>query len=250
MADERIEVQRPIAADPASVFAVLSDPHGHVAIDSSGMLMDASGEPAKAVGDSFVVHMDRESLNDYPLGKYDVTVTITVFEQDREIAWTILGQIRPQIGHMYGYRLEPIGSLHLSPTDYSQQTPHVDPSVVAAIGVIGALIVIVAAINFITLMTARASRRAVEVGVRKALGAGRRDLVAQFMGETMLYVLTALVAAVAIAELALPALNAGLQRNMRFDYLGYPSLLAAILVTATAPEEWPTNTIARTRPLL
>lgn len=130
------------------------------------------------------------------------------------------------------YWLEPIGSLHLTPTDYSQQTPHVDPSVVAAIGVIGALIVIVAAINFITLMTARASRRAVEVGVRKALGASRRDLVAQFMGEAMLYVLTALVAAVAIAEVALPALNVGLQRNMRFDYLGDPSLFAAMLVTA------------------
>jgi hypothetical protein len=61
-----------------------------------------------AVGDSFVVHMDREALNDYPeLGEYDVTVTIRRFVPDREIAWTILGQIRPQIGHVYGYTLEP-----------------------------------------------------------------------------------------------------------------------------------------------
>jgi hypothetical protein len=51
--------------------------------------------------------MDREALNDYPLGRYDVTVTICTFEPDREIAWQILGQIRPQIGHVYGYRLEP-----------------------------------------------------------------------------------------------------------------------------------------------
>ncbi len=57
------------------------------------------------MGDTFVVHMDRESLNDYPLGRYDVTVTITEFVQDREIAWTILGQLRPQIGHVYGYIL-------------------------------------------------------------------------------------------------------------------------------------------------
>ena len=67
------------------------------------MLMDATGEPVKAVGDSFVVHMDREALNDYPMGLYDVTVTIKTFVPDREIAWTILGQIRPQIGHVYGY---------------------------------------------------------------------------------------------------------------------------------------------------
>ena len=108
MTNERIEVQRTIAADPHAIFKVLSDPQGHVAIDSSGMLMDAEGEPVAAVGDSFVVHMDREALNDYPdLGRYDVTVSINKFEPDREIAWTILGQIRPQIGHVYGYTLEP-----------------------------------------------------------------------------------------------------------------------------------------------
>jgi hypothetical protein len=108
MADERIEVKRTIGAEPAAIFRVLCDPQGHVAIDSSGMLMDASGDPVSAVGDSFVVHMDREALNDYPeLGKYDVTVTIRRFVPDREIAWTILGQIRPQIGHVYGYTLEP-----------------------------------------------------------------------------------------------------------------------------------------------
>jgi hypothetical protein len=106
-AADRIEVQRTIAADPAAIFTVLRDPHGHVTIDSSGMLMDATGEPVDAVGDRFVVHMDRESLNDYPLGKYDVTVIITAFDENREIAWTIDGQIQPPIRHVYGYRLEP-----------------------------------------------------------------------------------------------------------------------------------------------
>jgi Polyketide cyclase / dehydrase and lipid transport len=105
---ERIEVQRTIAAPASDIFAVLCDPQGHVAIDASGMLQDADGDPVQAVGDSFVVHMDRESLNDFPqLGKYDVTVEIGEFEEDRLISWTILGQIRPQIGHVYGYRLEP-----------------------------------------------------------------------------------------------------------------------------------------------
>jgi polyketide cyclase/dehydrase/lipid transport protein len=102
-----IEVQRTIAAPPADVFALLCDPQGHVAIDASGMLQDADGDPVTAAGDSFVVHMDREALNDFPMGRYDVTVTITEFEQDKLIAWTILGQIKPQIGHVYGYRLEP-----------------------------------------------------------------------------------------------------------------------------------------------
>lgn len=110
-----------ITASPAAIFAVLCDPQGHVAIDSSGMLMDADGEVVSAAGDSFVVHMDREALNDYPLGRYDVTVTITTFVPDREIAWTILGQIRPPIGHIYGYLLEPTadGTLVTSYYDWS-----------------------------------------------------------------------------------------------------------------------------------
>jgi hypothetical protein len=104
---ERMAVERTIPAPPEAIFSILSDPQGHVAIDSSGMLMDAEGEPVTQVGDSFVVHMDREALNDFPLGLYDVTVSITRFEQDRLIEWTILGRIRPQIGHVYGYTLEP-----------------------------------------------------------------------------------------------------------------------------------------------
>jgi hypothetical protein len=124
--NERLEVQRLIPAEPAAIFRVLCDPRGHVAIDSSGMLQDATGEPVGAVGDSFVVHMDREALNDYPLGKYDVTVTIKTFVPDTEIAWTILGQVRPQIGHVYGYRLEPAeeGTLVTSYYDWSE----IDPS--------------------------------------------------------------------------------------------------------------------------
>jgi hypothetical protein len=104
---DRIEVVRVVPAPPAEVFAVLRDPQGHVDIDASGMLMDAEGEPVSAVGDRFVVHMDREALGDFPMGAYDVEVAITAYEADREIAWTIQGNIDPPVGHVYGYRLEP-----------------------------------------------------------------------------------------------------------------------------------------------
>jgi Polyketide cyclase / dehydrase and lipid transport len=120
MSIERLEVRRTIKAYPANVFRVLCDPKGHVAIDSSGMLQSASGDPVNGVGDTFVVHMDREALNDYPeMGLYDVTVSITTFDPDREIAWTILGQLN--IGHVYGYTLEPVdeGTLVTSYYDWS-----------------------------------------------------------------------------------------------------------------------------------
>jgi hypothetical protein len=116
---ERVEVQRAIAAEPAIIFRLLTDPQGHVAIDSSGMLMGATGDRVSGVGDEFVVHMDREALNDYPLGLYDVTVKIVKFDPDREIAWTVEGQLN--LGHVYGYRLEPIedGTLATSYYDWS-----------------------------------------------------------------------------------------------------------------------------------
>lgn len=107
MTTERMEVHRVIPAEPGAIFAVLCDPQGHVSIDASGMLMDATGEPVSAVGDRFVVHMDREALGDLPMGRYDVTVVITAFEPGKEIAWTIDGTIQPPIRHVYGYRLEP-----------------------------------------------------------------------------------------------------------------------------------------------
>jgi hypothetical protein len=101
---DRIEVTRPIPAPPSVIFDIVRSPAGQVAIDASGMLQDFTGEPAEKVGDTFVIHMDRESLNDVPLAKYDVTVHIIVFERDKEIAWN-LGPAIP-IPHFYGYRLE------------------------------------------------------------------------------------------------------------------------------------------------
>ena len=119
--DERFEVQRTIPADPSTIFDVVRSPDGHVAIDASGMLQSSSGEAAAAVGDTFVIHMDREALGDRPMGKYDVTVTITAYEQDTYITWEVSGPGFPSIGHYYGYRLEPVdgGTLVTSIYDWS-----------------------------------------------------------------------------------------------------------------------------------
>jgi hypothetical protein len=124
---ERFEVQRTIPASPDAIFKVLCDPAGHVAIDSSGMLMSTTGGPVAAVGDSFVVHMDREALKDVPLELYDVTVNITGYEPDRHIEWTIVADFLdpPKIGHVYGYSIEPIdgGSSVTSYYDWSRIDP-------------------------------------------------------------------------------------------------------------------------------
>jgi putative ABC transport system permease protein len=97
---------------------------------------------------------------------------------------------------------------------------------------LSAVILFIACINFINLTTARASRRAREVMVRKASGASRHSLVVQFLGESFIYVMLAVVLAIAFTELMLPATNAFLQSGMVFDYWRHPELLAWILIGA------------------
>lgn len=115
---ERLSASRTIPAPTADIFRVLTDPDGHVAVDSSGMLQGVTGDPVTAAGDSFTVHMDRESLGDYPMGTYDVQVQITALSSPTAIAWTIDGEIKPPIGHVYGYELEEIDPQTTRVTSY------------------------------------------------------------------------------------------------------------------------------------
>jgi uncharacterized protein YndB with AHSA1/START domain len=127
---ERFEVSRTIPVDAATIFRTVTSPAGHVAIDASGMLQDFTGEPATKEGDTFVVHMDRESLGDLPMGKYDVTVTFTAFEPDRFVTWEVSGPGFPSLGHYYGYRLEPTddgGTVVTSIYDWSNVDENIRP---------------------------------------------------------------------------------------------------------------------------
>ncbi|GAA4974512.1 hypothetical protein WHI96_05260 [Pseudonocardia tropica] len=86
LGEERIETSRIVDAGPAEIVAVLRDPRGHVAVDSSGMLVSAEGEPVSAAG----------GLGDRPMGRYDVTVHIASHVPDREVSRTVVGVLRPR----------------------------------------------------------------------------------------------------------------------------------------------------------
>lgn len=107
---ERVTVRRRIVAPAAKIFALVADPDGHVAIDGSGMLLASpDSRPVRAVGDTFLMNMDREPLGDVPLGKYQVVNTITRYEQDRWLEWTVAMVDQRSLGHVYGYVLTPAG---------------------------------------------------------------------------------------------------------------------------------------------
>jgi putative ABC transport system permease protein len=86
-----------------------------------------------------------------------------------------------------------------------------------------------ACVNFTNLATARASQRAREVALRKVLGATRRQLILQFLGESILVSAIATLIALALAELALPALDAFLDAAMEIHYLGSGGILLPVV---------------------
>jgi ABC-type antimicrobial peptide transport system permease subunit len=90
------------------------------------------------------------------------------------------------------------------------------------------IILIIACINFMNLATARSEQRAREVGVRKVMGAGKRKLVAQFIGEALMIAFISALIAVVIVSLALPAFNTLVEKHLAIA-LGNPVHIGALL---------------------
>lgn len=104
--------------------------------------------------------------------------------------------------------IQPLKRIYLnSDYDYDVHTIHIDIRLIYVLGLVGFCILLIACINFMNLTTARSSRRAREVGMRKVVGARRRQLVFQFLGESMLFTLVSLVFATMIVEFSLSLIN-------------------------------------------
>src|SRR6185436_12102589 len=101
-----------------------------------------------------------------------------------------------------------LADVHLSPPGRWPMSPPVDPRTLSTLGLVGLLVIVLAVINFVNLMTARATQRATEIGVRKSAGAGRGDIMLQFLGEAFLYVIASMLLAMALVEITLPWFNA------------------------------------------
>jgi putative ABC transport system permease protein len=126
----------------------------------------------------------------------------------------------------------PLPDIHLRPAALAAMTARANKETLFALAATAGLIVLIAAINYVTLMTARSTQRAIEVGIRKVVGAARRNLVAQFIGESLLYVVIAMLMAIACVELTIPWLNAYANTNVAFNYWRDPTLLGTLVVLA------------------
>ncbi len=111
--------------------------------------------------------------------------------------------------------------------------PGGDINVVVGFISVAVLIVVIATVNYINLATARAIKRAREVGIRKVMGATRKQLIVQFLGESIIITLIAAIVAVAFVEIMMPVFNAALDREISFDFINNP-LYLPLLITISA----------------
>jgi putative ABC transport system permease protein len=140
--------------------------------------------------------------------------------------------------------LQPVSSIHTTPAmDNPGIGKPISPTFLAILVLIAALIQIIACINFMNLSTARASKRAKEVGVRKVIGAGKTDLIRQFLGESFLLSLISVMIALPLLIIALPFLNnitqADINPSFLKDFRIWIMLVSLVLVTGLIAGSYP-----------
>ncbi len=137
-------------------------------------------------------------------------------------------------GMHYRYCFQPITDIHLSSRLDEELDPPSSMSAVVMFIMIAVLILVIACINFMNLATARSTRRAKEIGVRKVLGSNRGQLIQLFLSEAILQTFFAMVLSMGIVELVLPWLNAFIARDLSVSSLGTPLAIAGAVVLVIA----------------
>ena len=126
-------------------------------------------------------------------------------------------------------RLVPFRDAHLTTDQYFAMKPPGSWTTLYGMGAIGILILLVACFNFMNLATARATMRAREISLRKCVGATRVQLMIQFLGESVLIALLALLVALALVEVLLPSFSTFLQVSLALNYLADLPLVLGIV---------------------
>ena len=152
--------------------------------------------------------------------------------------------------------IQPLHRVHLEPQyeGGSEWVPAINPRWLWFFGAIGLIVLILACINFVNLSTAQSLMRAKEVAVRKTIGAARRQLIHQFLGEAFFLIALSAVLAILISSLVLPLINANLEKEMAFSYLFNPKSIAyalgGLLLTGFLTGLYPAWLISKFQPAL
>ncbi len=172
--------------------------------------------------------------------------------EKRNIPDEDFGGTRFNQGDDADWHLVNVQDVHLGKAQLGAMTPGNDRATIVTFTAIALLILGIAVVNFTNLTTARASQRAREVALRKVLGADRRQLVVQFIGESVMMTAIAMVLAIAMLELALPSIAAFLDSSIELHYLGRDGIvlpiLALVLLVGVVGGAYPAFFLSRFQP--
>jgi putative ABC transport system permease protein len=215
------------------VTAVIKDmpENGHFHYDFLFSMKNADYPWGQAVSHNFHTYLVLRQGTDYKTFQpklYDYTnrYVLPVIQQIMQIK--TMEEFKKS-GNMLEYSLIPLTRIHL----YSKQTYELAPGgniqYVYIFSAVALFILLIACINFMNLSTARSANRAREVGIRKVLGSGRRELIQQFLSESTLMVWMAMILAIGIAWAALPLFNNVAAKNMHITSLFSPLVLPVLI---------------------
>lgn len=153
-------------------------------------------------------------------------------------------------GMRYRFFLEPVKDIYLHSTAGDQIGPTGDVRYVYILSIIALFVLVIACINFVNLTTARATGRAREVGLRKALGSARGQLIRQFLGESILVVAISMVLALALVSAVLPWFNRVAGAHLGLAAWVFGALFLITLITGVASGIYPAFVLSKFRPAL
>jgi putative ABC transport system permease protein len=155
-------------------------------------------------------------------------------------------------GNRYNFYLQPLTKIHLDPTVDHEVKPATDPKYLWIFGSIAVLIIVIASINFMNLSTAQATKRAREVGIKKAAGCSRWNLISQFLADSTIISFVALLLAIVLVLLALPAFNnlfgSKVQLSLTGNWYNIPALIGFSLFVGVLAGSYPAFYLSSFKP--
>ncbi len=143
---------------------------------------------------------------------------------------TLLGE-EDFVNSKYAVNLQPMRAIHLDTSLPVGIAPVSDPKYSFILAAIALLILFVACINFVTLSVGRSLHRAKEVGIRKVVGAQRRQLITQFIGESIVITMISILVGIVVARLVLPVFNDLAGKQLEFPLNSFLVAMALVLLT-------------------
>ena len=234
-----------VEGNPASVKGVIRDiPYNsHIQFDflsSYTFIQELTGYGTSWGSFNFVTYLQLEPNRD-------------IQEIGKNITAVAAKNNCPQVKDGVEFRLQPLSAIHLdSRTAYRNYIEVGDRKYVYVFSIIAFFVLFIACVNFMNLSTARSTTRAKEVGMRKTVGASRRQLILQFFGESLFLTMTACVFALILVTALLPAFNQIAGKDLKLNLIDIQlvlGLIIIVLLTALTAGSYPAIYLSSFKPV-